>query len=313
MATTTQTFSGFFEPILREITNQSMREQPPEYPSVMREINFTKHTETFQEYALLGLAQDKAELAPIVFDDPIQGGRKEYQSRVKALGFKFSWEAEEDDKYGVVAETASSLGDSARESREIDAARLWNNAIAGDPLAGNQEFLTYDGLSICNDNHTRLDGGGLQDNLFTGDISLALLQSMRYHFRNLRTDRGFRNQGHKLNKVIITPDPTTEPLLDQILGGTGMQPFTADNTSHELGAVRTQIQKFVYSYMDDTDRTYGLSQKALNKKDGPFFANRRNVSMTSWDDDEIQASCNALSWRWSQGCPDWHGITGSGG
>jgi len=311
MPTTTSTFSGFFEPILREITNQSFRSQPTEYTSVMRTISFAKHTETFQEFAQLGLAYDKAELAPIVFDDPIQGGRKEYQSRVKALGYKFSYEAEEDDKYGVVVGVVSSMGDSFRETQEIDAATVWNRCFAAD--TPGTDLLTYDGLSIVNTAHRRLDGGPNQSNLFTGDISLALIQSFRYHYRNLRNDRGFRNQGHKLSKIVIAPDATTEPLLDQILGGSGMQPFTSDNTPHELGAMRTGIQKVVYSYLDDTDRTIALSNLALSKSDGPFWANRRMLSMTSWDDDEIQGSCHAGSYRWSQGCPDWHGIAGSTG
>jgi len=278
----------------------------------MRRINFTKHTETFQEMARLGLAFDKPELAPVIFDDPVQGGRREYQSRVKALGYKFSWEAEEDDKFNVVVSTASSLGDSFRETQEIDASVIWNRAFAAD--SPTDDMLCFDGLSLVNTAHTRLDGGPSQANLFTGDISLALIQSFRYHFRNLRNDRGFRNQGHKLSVLMIAPDASSEPLLDQILGGIGIdhQPFTADRTPHELRSAPT-MRKEVYSYLDDVDRTFALSNIALSKDDGPFWADRRMLSMTSWDDDEVQASCHAGSYRWSIGNPDWHGVAGSTG
>lgn len=305
---TTATIAGFFEPILRAVVDQSMRTQPEEWPSVLQTLEGEKHTETFREWVGMGLAAVKQELDPIAMDDPIQGNIKEYTFTVSAKGFRASYESMEDDKYDIIKSTSSSLGDCARETIEIDAATLWNNSFATDTVP----VTTFDGLSIINDAHTRLDGGPVRDNLFTGDISLALIESFRYYFRNDVTDRGFRNQ-RKLTKLVIAPDSTVEPLLDQILGGSGLQPFTADNTTHELGAMRTQIQKVVYSYLTDTDRTIALAQDALSKSGGPFYMWRRRPSMTSWDDDAIQASAFAISWRSTFGCPDHHSIAGSTG
>jgi hypothetical protein len=303
------TISGFFEPILRAVVDQSIRTQPEEYPGVLQVIEGTKHTETFREWVGMGLAEDKQELDPIKFDDPIQGNIKEYTYSVTAKGFKASYESMEDDKYSIIAKTAGSLGDCARETIELDAANVWNNCFAADTTP----ILTFDGLSIINSAHLRLDGGATRSNLFTGDVSLALIESMKYFFRNDITDRGFKNQ-RRLTKLIIAPDSTAEPLLMQILGGSGMQPFTADpNTPHELGATRTQISVIVYSYLSDVDRTIGLAEDALSRDGGPFYMWRRRPSMTSWDDDAIQASCHAISWRSTFGCPDYHSIAASTG
>lgn len=310
MPTSTRTLSGFFENIYREVVDLSMRVQPDEHPMVMRVLTSDRNFERFKTYAGLGRPQVKPELSPIQFDDPIEGPHREVEHQTTAIGFKISYEAMEDDKFGIGSQTAGSLGDSLREGYEEDFAALWNNCLATD---GNP-VLTYDGVSIANDAHVPLGQGvATQDNLFTGDVSLSLLQSFRYHFRNLVNDRGLRNQGHRLATVIIAPDATTEPLLDQMIGGTGMQPFTADNTVHELAELRTQIKKVVYSYMTDTDRTIGLSQMALTKEGGPAAIWRRRPSMTSWDDDAIQGSCFAGSYRNSSVCPDWHGIAVSGG
>lgn len=307
---TMATISGFFEPILRVVIDHSIRTQPEEYPGVLQVLEGMKHIETFREWVGLGLPVVKQELDPISFDDPIQGNIKEYTYTVTAKGFKASYESMEDDKYSIIVKTANSLGDVAREGIELDAANVWNNAFTGDPTP----ILTFDGVSIINSAHTRLDGGPTRSNLFTGDISLALIESMRYFFRNDITERGFKNQ-RRLRTLIIAPDATTEPLLDQILGGIGgLQPFTADTaTPHELGEMRGGIVKKVYSYLTDTDRTIGLAEDALTKDGGPFYMWRRRPSMTSWDDDAIQASCHAISYRSTFGCPDYHSIAGSTG
>ena len=313
MATTSGTVSGFWEPILREVIDQGDREQPPEWPQLLRVLDFKKRFETMQEFVGLGpVTDEKAELEGVDFDDIIQGGRKEFTVSTKAKGFKYSWESVEDDQYDIVASTASSYGDVIRESQEVEAAAFWNRSING---VDTTPFTGFDGRALFHDAHTRLDGGATQDNLFTGDVSLQLLQSFRYHLRNLVTDRGMRNQGHKLNKIVIAPDATTEPLLDQILGAIGgLQPFTADvATPHELGSARAGMVKFVYSYLADTDRTIGISQKAMNQKGAPFYGIRRRPSTISWDDDEIMGSCTAVSWRTGVGFARWQGYVASAG
>ena len=307
----TSTFSGFREPILRAVANQSYRRQPVERTRVMRTLNFTKAVETMREWSSLGLAQPKPELEPIRFDDPRQGNSKEYTSQVHGLAYRFSYEAEEDDKYGVVVGTISSMGDSFRETEEILASRVWNAAFAADSPA--TEELTFDGLPVIAATHTLGGTAATQSNLTTGDVGLAFLQAARYHFRNLRNAQGFRNQAHKLAYIMIAPDATTEPLLDQCLGGSGMQPFTADNTPHELGGDRAGIGKIVYSYLSDTDRTFAMSGELLSGEFGPFWAWRRQLSMKSWEDESVQASCHAGSMRWSRGFPSWLGVFGSAG
>jgi len=306
---TTNTIQGFFGRVVRETVNLSMREQPDEHQNVLQVRTSTDFKETDISFATLGLPQRKAELAAIQFDDIIAGNIREYFHEVSAIGFKASFEVQEDDRFGMVSAGASSLGDSLREGYQIDFANVWNNAFTGD---GNP-ILVFDGLSIINASHTRLDAGATQSNLGTGDVSLNLFQTARYHFRNLRNDRGLRDLGHKINRIIIAPDAATEPVVDQILGA-AMQPFTTDtSTPHELGAVKSGMQKVIYSYMTDTDRTIILSQRALSKKGGPFAQWRRRVSMANWDDDSIQGTCFVGSYRNSWGCSEWRGTFGSTG
>jgi hypothetical protein len=304
------TISGFYETILRAVVDQGARTQPEEYTNFLQILEGTKHTERFREWVQMGLAAVKPEFEPVQFDDPIQGSLKEYTFTVRAKGFRASYESMEDDKFDIIAATASSLGDSMRESTEIDAATVWNNAFAADA----SPITTFDNLSIINSAHTRLDGGPVRNNLLTGDVSLAMFESARYYFRNDVTDRGFRNQ-RKLAKVIYAPDASVEPLINQMLAGIGgLQPFTADTaTAHELGALRGQIQQMPYSYLNDVDRTIFLSNDALSRAGGPFYMWRRRPSMTSWDDDAIQAAAYASSMRSTFGCPDHHGICGSTG
>jgi hypothetical protein len=308
---TTQTFSGFFEDIYREIVDLSDRTQPAEHMQVMRVLSSTRNFERFKSFAGLGIAQQKGELDPIPFDDMVEGQVREVSHETRARGFKISFEAMEDNILDVGAMMASSLGDVMHEAAEEHFAELWNNCLAGDTAP----ILTFDGLSIANAGHTslRADGPATQSNLGAGDIGLGLIQAARYHYRNLRTDANLRDQGHRINKIIISPDATTEPILDQILNAPN-QPFTADtSTPHELGAIKGGLQKVVYSYLDDIDRTIFLSQKAMSKKGGPSAVWRRRPSTTSWDDDSIQGSCFAGSFRSSRVCPDWRGIFVSAG
>jgi hypothetical protein len=234
---------------------------------------------------------------------------KEYTHTTHAIGFKVSYEAAEDDKFGVVNATSASIGDSLAESAEIYFANVWNNAFAADATP----VLTVDGLSIMNDAHDDGAGGPIQDNNFAADVSLALLQSARYHFNNLRNAKGLRDTGHSIARVIIASDATTEPMLDQILGGIGLnqQPFTADRTTHELQGVNPVKQ--IYHYLTDTDRTIILSNKALSQDGGPMAIWRRRPSTSEWDDDAIMGMCFVGSFRGSYGCVHWRGIAGSTG
>src|SRR3990172_803934 len=161
-----------------------MRQGVSQWAMIMRSLTSDRNPERFKNVKTgIGLPSATAELSPITaWGDPAEGQIKEYVHDKESIGIRASWEAQEDDKFDIVARAFSSMGDSLGEGIELYMAQVWNNTLAADSPA--TRFLGFDGLAIGHDAHTNINRTFTQDNLTTGDISLALLQFARYHWVN---------------------------------------------------------------------------------------------------------------------------------
>jgi len=133
----------------------------------------------------LGLAAIKAEGAAVEYDSERQGFTSRYNHIVYALGFIITREIFEDDQYDVVGKKkANALARSMRQTKEIVAANVYNNAFSGGPTGA-------DGVCLLSGSHVKVAGGTFSNLLTTAsDLSEAALEQATIDIEGFTDDRG---------------------------------------------------------------------------------------------------------------------------
>ncbi len=289
MATFTTTFNELLEPGLLEILGRTFRRRPTEFDKILNIRTSRKNKETILQVAGLGLAQLKAEGDAITFDDPKQGSTITVQFSTKALGVSVSWEMFSDDLYGYMRQVTGELGDSLRETIEIDAMAPLN-------LATDSGTLIVDGLSLANASHTRLDGGAVQSNTVSASLSVAALRDMFVSFEKFKDDRG-KQVLSRATKLVIGPDKMF--LAKEILGPGKGAPFTNENQANVIAGM---LQIVMSHYLTSTTNWHVLG----DKHHLDFFWRVRPV-FRSFDDQTTLAAKFSAAMRYGVKAIDWRG------
>jgi len=122
----------------------------------------------------------KDEGSAIDFDTLLQGFDKRFTHLTYAKGFQISFEAMDDDMDGAITNAAPALSRAARSSIEV---LIW-----GVLNGGFATYTTPDGAYLFSDSHLQVNGG-TADNLISGDLSIANLESAILLFDSLVDDR----------------------------------------------------------------------------------------------------------------------------
>lgn len=298
MPTTTGQFSQLLAPGLRKIFFQHLKERPPQYSKIANMLTSSRAYEEDLEMAGLGSMPQKPEGTSIVYQDPIQGGKKRYTHISFGLGFRVTTEMYEDDLYGPMKKMTKELGKAARNVREIRFFNVLNNAFTtefGFPKNNVNEAL-------ISTSHTLIGGGTLSNRSATdADLGVAALEAAVLLFDNLTDENGIPMVMKP--KWLIVP-PATKQVATEILGSE-FRPYTADNTVNAV----IQNDSFtceVVNYLTDPDSWFLLSDDHnLN------FFERAAVRFQNGDDfDTGDAKFKAFQ-RFSVGASEWRGIFGS--
>ena len=162
--------------------------------------------EAFVENVLIspfGLLETKNEGSSVAYDNMTQGYSSRYNQRTKALGFQVSWEARKFNKYlDVVAKGNKFLARSAKETKEIDVAQLFNRGFTAGITFGDGKTL------FATDHPTR--SGTFSNKLATpADLSEAALEDLSIQIRTATDDRGL-SIGLRPELVAVHPNQMFE-------------------------------------------------------------------------------------------------------
>lgn len=300
---------GSFEDLLVPGANEVLVDEYNELPSTYDQIfNVDTTGRAFEDDLVLtgvGIAVAKPEGEEITFDKPTFRGKVRYIPTTFGLGYEISREAVDDDLYGALnSRGAANLARSIRETEEITAAAIFNNAFT--------TTQAYDGVSLINTAHPN-GFGGTQPNRPSPevDLSVAALKSALERFFRLTTDRGLR--------ISLAPGQLAVPVEEwwtaqEILGA----PYVAGAAapSPEPGqytpnvAMNMGLVPVMWRYLTDTDAWFLVSPKAQHKL--KFFW-RRTPSPTSGFDGRADVAWFGITARLTAGVTDWRGIDGSTG
>ena len=223
---------------------KSYAEYPVEYTKLFETYKSSKQFEEDVGVSSFGLAQIKAEGAPIAYDSERQAFITRYTHTVFALGFIITREIMDDDQYDVVGQRkAQGLAFSMRQTKEINGANVYNRAF-------NSSFVGGDGVSLINASHPNFAGGTWSNQIATAaDLSEASLEQACIDIAAFTNDRGLKIA--VLPKSLIIPK---ELMFEakRILFSDGR----VGTNANDLNALKTMgmIPEIVVNhYLTDTD------------------------------------------------------------
>ena len=151
-------FSDFFLetmlPAIRAKIFEARRQKQPKADQIFRVETSSRSIEQASQISGLGLFAEINEGGEARLDQPVQGFDKTFKHRRFGLGFETSKELVEDDKIGLVARMATELGYSEVETRETQAASVFNNGFTAGSYAGP------DGKALFASDHPLVKAGG---------------------------------------------------------------------------------------------------------------------------------------------------------
>lgn len=186
------------------------------------------------------------------YSRPNQGASKTIKPVKYGLGFSITMEAVEDGKFDMIAEAIRMMGESARESREIDAMNIFNN--------GFSSVTTADGVSLFNSAHTLPSGGTFSNVLTTAaDLSVSSLETMLIDFeKNFVGDSGI--------KKMIRPEcllvPTDLKRYAREIVGSSLKADTAENNLNSFDQDALRVDSSVH--LTDTDAWFLVANPSKN-------------------------------------------------
>lgn len=272
---------------------------PVEYDNLFNKSSSDKGWEEIVGTASLGLAVVKGEGAPVTYDTEQQGYTNRFQHVTYGLGFIITEEMMDDDQYMLVGERRSkALARSARQTKEINAANVYNRAFSSSYVSG-------DGVSMVNASHPNVSGGTWSNQIGTAaDLSEAALEQAVIDIEGFTDDRG----------LLIAVRPTAliiprqlEFEAQRILKSDGR--VGTDNNDPNVLKMLGSIPKVVINhYLTDTDAWFlrtGL--------EGLHYFERKADTFAQDNDFDTNNAKFKVQGRYSFGWSDPRAIYGSAG
>ena len=279
---------------------QSYNEHPVEYTMLFDKSTSRKAFEEDMGTSGFGLMSVKNEGSPISYGNAQQGFLTRYTHVTYGLGFVITREMVEDDQYDVIGKKrAQGLAFSARQTKEVIGANVYNRAVTAGYTGG-------DGIVLLSDSHLNVAGGTYSNITIAATLSEATLEDLSIDIMQAKND-------NSLNIALIPQSLIIPPALvyeaDRILNSP-LRVGTADN---DLNALKN-MGKFpggvkVNHYLT-SDSAYFIR---TNCPDGMKYIERRadDFSMDN-DFDTDNAKYKATS-RYSFGWTDPRALYGNMG
>jgi phage major head subunit gpT-like protein len=219
---------------------------------------------------------------------------------VYGLGFIITREMVEDDLYGQISKKkASALARSARHTKEIILANIYNRAF-------NSSYTGGDGKELLATDHPNITGGTYSNELTTAaNLSEAALEQACIDIRKYTDDRGLRIAVMP-KKLILPVDLEFE--AHRILRSDG-RVGTALNDPNALKDMGKFGSVVLNNYLTSTTAWFIRT----DVEDGMKYFQRRGMEFTTDNDWSTENAMFKVTERYSGGWSDPKGLFGSPG
>jgi phage major head subunit gpT-like protein len=291
-------------PALDELIFNKHDQFPPQFSQVFRKMTSKRSIEQTSEIAGLGTFGTVAEGANVRYDEAVPGFNKTFTHAQYGLGFKITHIMVSDDKWGIINKLASDLGRSAKETKEIAVASVFNNGF-------DTAYAGPDGKPLFATDHPIVKTGGSQTNTLSvaADLDIASIELALTDFRRMKDPSGKKIR-LRPQKLIVAPE--NEFASTEILGGRDR----SDTANHTINAFKQRKgmpsfeEVMVWDYLTDPDAWFISAEPSETEL--RFY--EREAFNTVHDIDFDSRSIKTAGWmRWSYGWANFYGIYGSPG
>lgn len=291
-------FADLLEPGFHDIYDDAYRPLDRVFSQVMRVMNSSKQDERMSSVTGFSQLTQKAENAPVTYDDPIQGYDVLFSHNTYAKGFKISKEMYDDDQYNVMNDKPRQLGVAARRTEETQAANVYNRAF-------NTGYTGGDAVPLASTIHPRPDAGTAQSNASATGITFG---ETNYETGKLAMRRQLDGRGQKIDvmpSILLIPEGLKKTA--DIVFKSNLRSGTADN---DFNPYLNEVKVVEWLYMD-RNQTHWFLLDGDQHKVTWFWREQNNFSQD--EAFETDAALYKVRERFSTGFSDWIGVWGSQG
>lgn len=218
-------------PALEELFRSNLDQHPSRREALFKIVSTSQDIYQSSELHDMPLLEQLSEGQDYSFEAPAQGASKTMKPVKYGLGFSISEEAVDDGKFAFIADAVAKLAKSAKESQEIQAMAVLNNAFGS--------ATTADGVALCSTSHTLPSGGTLRNKLSSdADLSDTSLEQMLIDF-----ETQFVGDSGIIYKMIpknIVVAPANKRLAMELIGSelrTGLKWIDSSGAFQQAGSV----------------------------------------------------------------------------
>ena len=297
--TTPGYIAALVAPDLRKVYFETGEELKLEYPLIYNVDSMPWNPITDRQVSGLGTMPSKGVGEQFTSDEILIGDTKTYTASAYGLAVEITYEAWEDELYGVMREMVACLARAGRNREELDAWTILNNAFS----------TSYPGFeaatALCSTSHTLLNGDTAA-NRPNPDVSLSVagLQAGIENYHSMTDDRGLPR---KMMPSMLVIDPSNMWTAREILGS-GSVPYSGDNEINSLNMETMRVN--VVHYLTTSTYWFLMAEKGVH--DLNFFW-RTRPKFNMFDDPFTLNAVATAYQRHTTGFGTWRGVYGSTG
>lgn len=288
-------------PALRVIIDRGMKSRPIKFSQLFNVKSSTRSLEQFTQVSGVNRFQQIFEGQPVARDQVVQGFNSTFIHKRYGLAVATTIDLVEDDKWDLIGNMHKDLGWSANETREIQAASVFNNAFSGS-------FLGPDSVALCSASHPLYKAGGVQSNLMTAaDLDMLSLQLAMQSFQTLKRPSG-EYMHVPWSRLVHHPNNN---FVAHALLRSADDPTTAQRSVNPLVGGEDGLPKpFPYVYLTAPNSWFLLAEPSNT---GLIWFNRKEPYTKSYTDDDTEVGVVAMRYKMSVGFNSYIGVVGNAG
>lgn len=255
----TTTNKDVFKRVVRTWYNMASPNALVQYPEVFHEISTQDEYEREGRWAGLGPMSKVPESGQIPLESPKLGGVKDYTQEAYGLGFRITHRMKKFNQIDLMQKCMSDLKKRMKEDKDIEVAKLYNNATSTTLGA-----VGFDTLALASTAHTLLTDAAptTYSNYGNADLGTASYEAARVYFQSVYDDRGFIMQLFP-KKLVVNKNFTVR--ANQICTA-DKKPFEISNTKYDLNKYfNGVVEPFTYLRLTSSTAWFVITDPKENE------------------------------------------------